>query len=89
MVDVNRALSGPLDIHCDHSDTMGARDTGLIQLYSENSQEVYDNTIKAFRIAEHPDVQLPATDNPVKKAKNERGVEIWQQKNVLQREKVG
>lgn len=59
MVDVNRALSGPLNIHCDHSDTMGCRDTGLIQLFSENSQEAYDNTIQAFRIAEHPDVQLP------------------------------
>ncbi len=57
---VNRALSGPLNIHCDHSDSMGARDTGWIQIYSENSQEAYDNTIQAFRIAEHPDVLTPA-----------------------------
>jgi len=56
---VNRALSAPINIHCDHSDTMGARDTGWIQLYSENCQEAYDNTIQAFRIAEHPDVRLP------------------------------
>ncbi len=56
---VNRALSGPINIHCDHSDSMGARDSGWIQLYSENSQEAYDNTIQAVRIAEHPDVQLP------------------------------
>ena len=56
---VNRALSGPINIHCDHSDTMGARDSGWIQLYSENCQEVYDNTIQAVRIAEHPDVRLP------------------------------
>jgi pyruvate ferredoxin oxidoreductase alpha subunit len=56
---VNRALSGPINIHCDHSDTMGCRDSGWIQLYSENAQEVYDNIIQAVRIAEHPDVLLP------------------------------
>ena len=56
---VNRALSGPINIHCDHSDTMGCRDSGWIQLYSENAQEVYDNMIQAVRIAEAPDVQLP------------------------------
>ena len=56
---VNRALSGPINIHCDHSDTMGARDCGWVQLYSENCQEAYDNTIQAVRIAEHPDVRLP------------------------------
>jgi len=57
---VNRALSGPINIHCDHSDTMGARDCGWIQIFSEGSQEAYDNAIQAFRIAEHPDVLLPA-----------------------------
>ncbi len=56
---VNRALSGPINIHCDHSDTMGARDSGWIQLYSETAQEAYDNTLQAIRIAEHPDVELP------------------------------
>lgn len=56
---VNRALSGPINIHCDHSDSMGARDAGWIQLYSEDVQEAYDNTIQAIRIAEHVDVQLP------------------------------
>ncbi|HHT02275.1 MAG TPA: pyruvate ferredoxin oxidoreductase [Firmicutes bacterium] len=56
---VNRALSGPINIHCDHSDTMGARDSGWIQLYSENAQEAYDNMFQALRIAEHPDVLLP------------------------------
>jgi pyruvate ferredoxin oxidoreductase alpha subunit len=56
---VNRALSGPINIHCDHSDTMSARDTGWIQLYSENAQEAYDNMFIAQRIAEHPDVLLP------------------------------
>jgi pyruvate ferredoxin oxidoreductase alpha subunit len=60
MAEVNRALSGPLNIHCDHSDTMGARDTGWIQIFSENAQEAYDNLIQAVRIAEHPEVMLPA-----------------------------
>lgn len=56
---VNRALSGPLNIHNDHSDSMGARDSGWIQLYSENNQEAYDNMIQAIRIGEHKDVVLP------------------------------
>ena len=60
MTTVNRALSGPINIHCDHSDTMGGRDTGWIQLYGENHQEAYDNCIQAVRIAEHMDVRLPA-----------------------------
>jgi pyruvate ferredoxin oxidoreductase alpha subunit len=56
---VNRALSAPINIHGDHSDTMGARDCGWIQIYSENCQEAYDNFIQAFRIGEHPDVLTP------------------------------
>jgi len=56
---VNRALSGPINIHCDHSDSMGTRDAGWIQLYSEDVQEAYDNTIQAVRIAEHEEVLLP------------------------------
>ncbi|NLV92367.1 MAG: pyruvate ferredoxin oxidoreductase [Firmicutes bacterium] len=56
---VNRALSGPINIHCDHSDTMGARDSGWLQLYSETAQEMYDNLIQAVRIAEHADTRLP------------------------------
>lgn len=56
---VNRAVSGPLNIHNDHSDAMGARDSGWIQLFSENNQEAYDNTIMAHRIAENKDVLLP------------------------------
>jgi len=56
---VNRALSAPINIHGDHSDAMGARDAGWIQLWSENAQEAYDNTIQAFRIAEHMDIRLP------------------------------
>lgn len=56
---VNRALSSPLNIHCDHSDAMGARDSGFIQIYAESGQEAYDNTIQSMRIAEHPDLLLP------------------------------
>lgn len=56
---VNRALSGPINIHCDHSDSMGCRDSGWIQLYSENGEEAYENTIMGVRIGEHPNVMLP------------------------------
>ena len=56
---VNRAVSGPLNIHNDHSDAMGVRDAGWIMLFSENNQEAYDNTIMAHRIAENKDVMLP------------------------------
>jgi len=56
---VNRALSGPINIHCDHSDTMGARDSGWIQIFSENAQEAYDNLLQAVRIAENKNVLLP------------------------------
>jgi pyruvate ferredoxin oxidoreductase alpha subunit len=56
---VNRALSAPINIHCDHSDVMGMRDSGWIILFSESGQEAYDNAIQAVRISEHPDVLLP------------------------------
>jgi pyruvate ferredoxin oxidoreductase alpha subunit len=56
---VNRALSAPINIHCDHSDVMGMRDSGWIILFSEDGQEAYDNLIQAVRISEHPDVLLP------------------------------
>jgi pyruvate ferredoxin oxidoreductase alpha subunit len=55
----NRSLSAPINIHGDHSDTMGARDSGWIQIYSENCQEAYDNFIQAFRIAEDLKVRTP------------------------------
>ena len=55
----NRALSSPINIHCDHSDTMGVREQGWLQIYSENPQEVYDHTLLALKLAEHPEVQLP------------------------------
>ncbi len=56
---VNRALSGPININCDHSDSMGARDAGWIQIYAENNQEAYDNFIQAYPIAENAKVRLP------------------------------
>jgi pyruvate ferredoxin oxidoreductase alpha subunit len=59
MAIANRALSAPLNIHGDHSDTMAERDSGWIQIYVENAQEVYDSIIQAFKIAENPEVLLP------------------------------
>ena len=56
---VNRGLTGPLNINAEHSDSMGARDSGWIQIYAENNQEAYDNFLQAYRIAEHKDVKLP------------------------------
>lgn len=55
MADVNRALSSPINIHCDHSDTMMVKDAGWIQIFSENAQEAYDNMIQAIKIAETAD----------------------------------
>ena len=55
----NRALSGPINIHCDHSDSMLARDSGAVQLFAQNAQEAYDLTVMAPRIAERRDVLLP------------------------------
>lgn len=60
IIDVNRALSAPINIGCDHGDTMGAKESGWIQLYSENAQEGYDNLIQVIRIAEDRKVRLPA-----------------------------
>jgi pyruvate ferredoxin oxidoreductase alpha subunit len=59
MAIANRALSSPLNIHGDHSDAMAQRDSGWIQIYAENVQEVYDSVIQAFRISENTEVLLP------------------------------
>lgn len=56
---VNRALSAPINIHCDHSDAMGCRDSGWIQIFAEDAQEAYRHAVLAPRIAEHPDILLP------------------------------
>lgn len=63
MTVANRALSAPINIHGDHSDAMGARDSGWIQIYSENVQEIYDNIFQAVRIGEDPQVRLPVMVN--------------------------
>jgi pyruvate ferredoxin oxidoreductase alpha subunit len=63
MAVTNRALSAPINIHCDHSDAMAERDSGWIQIWVENSQEAYDSVIQAFRIAEHPDLMTPVMIN--------------------------
>src|SRR6266498_3926284 len=55
----NRALSGPINIHCDHSDSMLVRDSGAIQLFAETAQEAYDLMLVATRLAEQPQVLLP------------------------------
>lgn len=59
MANANRALSAPINIHCDHSDAMGARDCGWVMVFAETAQEAYDNLFIGPRVAEHPDVQLP------------------------------
>lgn len=63
MAVANRALSAPINIHCDHSDMMGSRDCGWIQVFCENVQEVYDWTIQAFKLSEDLDVLLPTAVN--------------------------
>jgi pyruvate ferredoxin oxidoreductase alpha subunit len=55
---VNRALSSPINIHCDHSDSLGSRDSGWLQIFTENTQEAYDTTIIAVKAAE--EARLPA-----------------------------
>ncbi|MCA1989067.1 MAG: pyruvate ferredoxin oxidoreductase [Desulfarculus sp.] len=63
MAVANRSLSGPISIWNDHSDVMGERDTGWIQYFCENGQEVLDLTLTAFKIAEDPRVLLPVMVN--------------------------
>lgn len=56
---VNRSLGAPVNIHCDHSDSMPERDSGWIQIYCEDAQEAYDSALLAVRLAEHCDVLTP------------------------------
>ncbi|MCL7389207.1 MAG: pyruvate ferredoxin oxidoreductase [Thaumarchaeota archaeon] len=63
MAIANRALNSPLNIHCDHSDIMNARDTGWVHLFANNVQQAYDLTIMAFKIAEDPELLLPVSVN--------------------------
>lgn len=82
MANVNRALSAPINIHCDHSDTMGARDSGWIQIFSENSQEAYDNMIQAVRIAENVCLPVLVTTDGFIISHALEGVEILEDSEV-------
>ncbi len=57
LVNVNRAIGPPWNIWSDQSDSLSQRDTGWIQLYCENNQEVLDTILQAYRIAES--IKLP------------------------------
>lgn len=59
MVNTNRAVGLPWNAGTDQIDSLSQRDTGWLQLYTENTQETLDTVIMAFKIAEHPEVQLP------------------------------
>ncbi len=59
----NRALSAPINIHCDHSDAYLTRDAGAFMIFAESAQEAYDYTLIAQKIAEHPKVRLPGIVN--------------------------
>ena len=63
LVNVSRALSAPVTLEPDHNDVLAARDTGFLQLHAESCQEVLDSVLMAYRLAEHPDVALPAIVN--------------------------
>jgi pyruvate ferredoxin oxidoreductase alpha subunit len=58
---VNRSLSSPINIHCDHSDSLASRDSGWIQIFTENTQEAYDTTIIAVKVAEAASLPAMAT----------------------------
>lgn len=80
----NRALSAPINIHGDHSDMMGSRDCGWVQIYVENAQEAYDTVIQSFKIAEDPAVLLPVTVNldGFIISHNMEGVEVLEDKAI-------
>jgi pyruvate ferredoxin oxidoreductase alpha subunit len=82
LADVNRALSSPINIHCDHSDTMMVRDAGWIQIFSENPQEAYDNMIQAMRIAETAALPTMVTTDGFIISHGMERVEIFDDKDV-------
>src|SRR3990172_8799197 len=59
----NRSVSAPINIWNDHQDVMAIRDSGIIQLFAEDNQEVYDMHLQAYRIAEDPQISLPVVVN--------------------------
>jgi len=82
LADVNRALSSPINIHCDHSDTMMVRDSGWIQIFSENAQEAYDNMIQAVRIAEKAALPVIVTTDGFIISHGMERVDIFEDKDV-------
>ena len=82
LADVNRALSSPINIHCDHSDTMMVRDAGWVQIFSENPQEAYDNMIQAMRIAETAALPTMVTTDGFIISHGMERVEIFDDKDV-------
>lgn len=57
---VNRSLVAPWSLWCDHTDTMCERDTGWLQFYCANVQEIMDLMLCSYRISEHEDVLTPS-----------------------------
>ncbi len=82
LADVNRSLSSPINIHCDHSDTMMVRDSGWIQIFSENAQEAYDNMIQAVKIAETAGLPTIVTTDGFIISHGMERVEIFEDKDV-------
>ena len=82
LADVNRALSSPINIHCDHSDTMMIRDSGWVQIFSENAQEAYDNMIQAVRIAEKAELPVIVTTDGFIISHGMERVDIFDDKDV-------
>lgn len=78
----NRALSGPINIHCDHSDTMGARDSGWMQIYAENNQEAYENTIFAMKLAEKVRIPMMSCLDGFISSHGVEPVEVYDDKKV-------
>ncbi len=79
---VNRALSAPINIHCDHADSMGTRDHSWIQIYCENAQEAYDNCILALKIAESVDLPVMIMQDGFITSHSVQNVRIYEDKAV-------
>lgn len=80
--EVNRSMSSPINIHCDHSDTMGSREAGWIQIYAEDAQDAYDSTIQAIRIAEESFLPVMVSTDGFIISHCMQGIEILEDKEV-------
>lgn len=63
MINVSRGLAAPITLEPDHNDILAARDSGFLQIHCANCQEVVDQTLMAYRLAEHEKVRLPVIVN--------------------------